>query len=335
MRPLIRRLLDHALRQRGYAIVPVTEDNRALIQRVNDRSPLAPELEAGLQGVPPRLRQLRDRYDTLDLPVTTHSQWRPERVRREVDLRWFRGDSPIIWQYLEDRRLTRLKYHAWLRYVHDVDGLGLLQRLEEDGSFGCWTFEYPGWPPVSRDLLDSVVELNFLASRIPGFGEPGHRVLDVGAGYGRLAHRALTAFPEIDYWCADAIAESTFLCEFHLRHRGLLARACVLELPEAAEAIEGERFDTVVNVHSFSECTHQAVAWWMERLQRAEVGHLLVVPNEPTELLTTEVDGSRRDFAGLLEGAGFELVAREPTIRDEATRELLGVDDHFHLFRRS
>jgi hypothetical protein len=36
----------------------------------------------------------------------------------------------------------------------------------------------------------------------------------------------------------------------------------------------------------------------------------------------------------VLEAAGYELVKREPVIRDEAVRELLRLDDHFHLFER-
>lgn len=59
---------------------------------------------------------------------------------------------------------------------------------------------------------------------------------------------------------------------------------------------------------------------------------LLIVPNEPTELLTMEADGSRRDFAPLLTRAGYELTAREATLDDPAVRSLVQVEDHFHLF---
>ena len=46
-------------------------------------------------------------------------------------------------------------------------------------------------------------------------------MLDIGAGYGRLAHRMSAAFPQLeDYCCVDAVPESTFLSEYYLRHRG-------------------------------------------------------------------------------------------------------------------
>ena len=63
-------------------------------------------------------------------------------------------------------------------------------------------------------------------------------------------------------------------------------------------------------------------------------GVLLVIPNQPRELLTSEPDGSKRDFAPLIEAAGYRLTACEPVLADEGVRELLGVHDHFFLFER-
>jgi hypothetical protein len=77
---------------------------------------------------------------------------------------------------------------------------------------------------------------------------------------------------------------------------------------------------------------------WRSRpgaLERLEVPRLFVVPDEPTELLGLEPDGSRRDLMPLLERAGYGLVKREPVIEDRAVRELLRVRDHFHHFERA
>ena len=65
-----------------------------------------------------------------------------------------------------------------------------------------------------------------------------------------------------------------------------------------------------------------------------DVPNLLIVPNEPDALLSTEPDGSRHDFEPLLSSAGYTLAHREPVIRDEAVRELLPLSDHFYLFSR-
>jgi pimeloyl-ACP methyl ester carboxylesterase len=221
-----------------------------------------------------------------------------------------------------------------LEYVAARDPRGLLGTLEEDGAFGCWTFSYPGRGRVSRDLLESVNELCFLDRQLELSARERFAVLDIGAGYGRLAHRMAAAYPDrvTDICCVDAVPESTFLSEYYLRHRGAAPPARVVSLGRVeAELVPGS-FDLAVNVHSFSECTLEAIAWWVDLLARLAVPSLLIVPNEPQELLSLEPDGSRRDFAPLLARAGYRLRHREPVLDDPAVRELVGLHDHFHLF---
>ena len=312
--------------------VRITDDEKRQMASFHDDSvPLPPEA-AELGPDHPRLAELRARYAALDLPVLEASRWNEAAVDGFLDHRYFRGDTLITWHYRELPRISRLKYFVWLEAVAARDPDGYLDRLGEDGLFGCWTYAYPGRPTVSRDLLESVGELAFLDRALE---QPPARVLDIGAGYGRLAYRMTTAHREItDYCCVDAIADSTFLSEFYLRFRGC-DRARVVALDEVGEQLEGARFDLAVNIHSFSECTHAAISWWVDLLTRLEVPRLLIVPNEATELLSLEADGSRRDFAPLLERAGYRLERREPVIADPAARELLALDDHFHLFTRA
>jgi SAM-dependent methyltransferase len=295
----------------------------------DERVPLPPGAAQELRPDHPRLLELRAAYAALDLPVRATSRWSPERVGAFLDLQRFRGETLITWHYREDPQATERRYDAMRRHVAAHDPGGILGRLEEDGAFGCWTFDPAGTGPVSRDLLDSARELAFLDRELGIGARPGLRVLDVGAGYGRLAHRMTTAFPDVgDYCCVDAIAESTFVSEYYLRFRGACPPARVVALHELEAALEPGAFDLAVNVHSFSECTLAAVAWWLALLARLRVPSLLVVPNEPTELLSLEADGSRRDFAPALERAGYELVRREPVYDDPA----VGIDDHFHLY---
>jgi hypothetical protein len=134
-----------------------------------------------------------------------------------------------------------------------------------------------------------------------------------------------------DYACTDAVAASTFLCEYYLRHRGVAPPARTVTL-DAVEALAPGSFDLAINVHSFSECPQAAIAWWLGQLARLEVAHLLIVPNEPEGLLSLEPDGSRRPCAELLEQAGFALAHREPVIDDPAVAELVGLHDVFELY---
>jgi SAM-dependent methyltransferase len=188
---------------------------------------------------------------------------------------------------------------------------------------------------VSRDLLESVNEINYLERALGLSQRDAFSVVDVGAGYGRLAHRMAEAMPNLrDYCCLDAIPESTFVSEYYLRHRGCVPPARVVRLDEVEAELRPGGFDLAVNVHSFSECPLAAIEWWAGQLARLEVPKLLVVPNEPDRLLSLEADGRREDFAPVLERAGYRPADSEPVLADPAARELVGVHDRFHLFTR-
>jgi SAM-dependent methyltransferase len=310
------------------------EDRRYLTTLYDDTTPLPPDAADSLRPDHPDLLDLRERYGALDLPVTVASRWSAEAVASFLDLRYFRGETLITWHYRELPRISTLKYFIFARYVDDRDPHGLLRTLGEDGAFGCWTFSYPGYGVVSRDLLESTNEITFLDRQLDLLARPGVRLLDIGAGYGRLAHRMAVAHPRLgDYCCIDAIPESTFISRYYLRARKVEA-ARVVPLDEIESSLGPGTFDLAINIHSFSECTFDAVQWWVSQLERLEVPAVLIVPNEADELLTLEVDGSRRDFRPLLERAGYRLAHREPVIDDAATRGLLELEDHFFLFER-
>ena len=337
MRARLRRLAGRATAppQPLPELVQLSEEDRRYLTSFHDDSvPLPAGAEERLRPDHPRLAELRAAYDALDLPVRVPSRWSPERVEGFLDLRWFRGETLITWHYRELPRITRLKYYVMLRYVAERDRTGLLERLDEDGLFGCWTFSYPGYGRVSRDLLESVNELEFLERELSLSTREGFSVLDIGAGYGRLGHRMASAYPGLrDYCCVDAIAESTFLSEYYLEFRGVAPPARVVPLHEIDAGLEPGAFDLAVNIHSFSECTLEAIAWWLERLAALRIPNLLIIPNEPDQLLSLEADGTRKDFAALVAQAGYEPAASEPALDDDAVRELVGVEDTLHLFR--
>ena len=160
-------------------------------------------------------------------------------------------------------------------------------------------------------------------------------MLDIGAGYGRLAHRMTRAYDNLaDYCCVDAIPEATFLCDYYLRHRGCSPPARSVPLDQLGSELRPHSFDLAVNIHSFPECTHEAVAWWVQLISQLEIPSLLIVPNEPAQLLTLEADGSRRDFRHLIEEAGYRLIRTDPVITDPAVSELVRIRDAFYLFTR-
>ena len=97
----------------------------------------------------------------------------------------------------------------------------------------------------------------------------------------------------------------------------------------------GERYDVAVNVHSFSECSHEAIVWWLDRIAEREIPWLLIVPNTPDELRSTELDGSMKPFRQDVLDRGYELVDDRPIHQNDELRELIDLHDRFYLFRRT
>lgn len=284
----------------------------------------------------PRLLELKRTYARLEIPAVSHHMWSPERVARHVELRYFRGDNLYLWHYPEHPRAMALTLFLYMRYLESRGGGPLLHRLSEDGLFGAWTTEVAGYGKISRDLLDSVSEILFLERQLGLLTRDSVRVLDVGAGYGRLAYRMTAAHPGVvDYCCVDAVPESTFLAEYYLQFRRGAPPARVVPLDRVQTDLHPGDFDLAVNIHSFSECTLAAIDWWAQQLARLEVPYLFVVPNEAEGILSREVGGGYHDAIPVLAAAGYHPIASEPVIEDAAIRELVRVHDNFYLFARN
>ncbi len=324
-----------SLAARGGYLVTKLDDEARRYARVshNDAVELPPGAEETLRGDNPRLVELQKAYDALDIAATSHTQWRSGWLGRNLSLAWFRGDNAYVWQFRQLRSAAEARMYLTLLDVESRDQLGLLKTLEEDGRFGAWTFSYGTRPPVSRDLLDSVNEINYLDARMKLSSIEGLRVLDIGAGYGRLAHRMSAALPNrAAYDCIDGVATSTFLCDYYLDYRKVPDTVRVVRLDQWETL--GDSYDIAVNVHSFSECSLETIRWWLARIAEREIEWLLIVPNTPHELLSTELDGSMLDFSAEVAAAGYEQVDERPVFETDELRKLIDLHDTFHLFRR-
>lgn len=333
-----KSVLRKILQGRGYRIVRADTEpgDRPHTRASHDSSVQLPAGAADyLRKDNPRLLELKQRYATLNVPMAVHSHWNEQLLQRDLQMDQFRGDNVYVWQLRNVREHARMKYFLFTQYVAARDPAGLLQRLVEDGQFGAWTFQYQGYPLVSRDLLDSINEIYFLDRHIGLLSRRGLRVLDIGAGYGRMAHRMLEAVPGIQqYDCLDAVAESTFLCAYYLRHRGLNATAVPLDQLDAHYAEAGQ-FDLAMNIHSFSEMSYAAIEGWLSLLSRLKPQYLLIVPNTGQTLFSSETDRSRRDCTALLRTAGYRLKVSEPIFIDPNVREMMAIDDYLTLYERA
>lgn len=247
---------------------------------------------------PEKVGTLRRRY--AGHPASIRSLWSQSYVAEEIDFKAFRGDSAYVWQRFYGDDAYRRSY-AWLQESEPL----LLERCKEDGAFGARTV-FIEERLVSRDLLDSVAELGFLVSELGDLS--GLTALDIGAGYGRLAHRASEAVPELKYACVDAIPESTLICEEYLGYRGVPG-VSVVPLDEVANFVAACLPDLAISVHSFPECPLSVIDWWLRVLAECDVRFLFLVPNSLTELISFEVTGVREDFGPLLRRYGFRREA--------------------------
>src|SRR5262249_43366184 len=151
-------------------------------------------------------------------------------------------------------------------------------------------------------------EINFLDRHLGLSKWSDAKVLDIGAGYGRLAHRMATALPNIrKYYCVDAVPESTFISDYYLKYRNMTPQCNVVPLDELSRV---DRADLAINIHSFPECRNGVVEWWLQRVRDLCIPWLFVASNRSLGL-TSRDDTGRKDFRQLIERYGFKLATRE------------------------
>jgi putative sugar O-methyltransferase len=295
------------------------EETSGFLQPTHNLSPLPDGAASYLRPDNPRLRELKQKYECLNHPAADRSFWSEEFISREVNLQYFRGDNAYLWQRRDLN--TSIHYLLATYYLQSIDVLRLLDKLDEDGLFGAYVYNFNDRLRVSRDLLDSIAEIYFLERNL-GISNLQHvNILDIGAGYGRLAHRAVKALPNIGtYFCVDSVAESTFIAEYYLQFRQVNDRAAVIPLYEIEEALATKQIDVALNIHSFTECSASAVDAWLEVLRRQRVRFLVVIPNGEshggTKLLSRERNDSRVDFLPLIQAKGYKMVIKEPKYLD-------------------
>jgi SAM-dependent methyltransferase len=311
--------------------------DRAYLDQYRDPPP--PKLPSGasefLRSSNPRLAELRQQYRFLESPAVQHSLWNSAYVQADLPLQCFRGDCAFVWQ---QRDLNLPCTYLLTYYFLCASGYQpLLDRLPEDELFGVYTMDN-GASRLSRDRLDSAMEIAFLDRMFGISRRPNFRILDVGSGYGRLAHRLTQAYDNVSVFCVDAVPESTFLCEYYVRFRGASDRVQVVPLGSIESLLADTPIDLAVNVHSFSECTYGAICWWLDLLAGASVPHLMIVPNADwhggRELFSFEPDRTRKNFRPLLEERGYRLTTMEPKYREASMQQFGITPTHYFLFSR-
>lgn len=297
------------------------------------------EMRSVMSSENPRLEELKRRYAAFGVPSTIRSVWSQDRLDPELNLAFFRGDNAYVWQRRQSlsNDHLRLKFAATAYYAKAIDQLGLADLLTENELFGVHLFEIESGWTVSRELLDSIIEINFLERRLGLSKLPSFNMLDIGGGYGRLVHRVVQSLPNVEAaYCTDAIPESTFVSETYLNFRGVADRAKVVPLDEIEGIVKSRPIHVATNIHSFSECPLEAIQWWLRLVREAEIPYLFIAPNLRTSeprLVSREADDSHHDFRPFLESLGYGLMAEEPKYGSSILKELGLFPTRYYLFQ--
>jgi putative sugar O-methyltransferase len=169
-------------------------------------------------------------------------------------------------------------------YVRSRDLQGVLGMLDEP-LVGCPSYiDYRGHR-VSEDLCNSALEYTAIADAIPA-GESVESVIELGAGYGRVAWVFLSALPNVRYTIVDippalAVAEQ-YLSDlfpdrrvFGFRHFDdyadvtdeFEAAQIVFMTPNQLDLIPPQRADLFVNVSSLHEMRPEQIEHYFTTIQ--------------------------------------------------------------------
>jgi len=279
----------------------------------------------------PRLKELKQGYLDFTQKKQEKDLWLDDYVQ-EDHLLYFRGDNPYIWQK-RGLNLNIMAYSITYFWIKNKDKDNFLSKCIEDNSFGVQTFNLDG-NIISRDLLDSINEITFLNKHVFLKENKNINILDIGSGYGRLAHRIFESSQDVEkYYCTDGIAESTFLSEYYIQYRNLERQVSVIPLYEFQATIENVTIDLVINIHSFSEMNINFIEYWIDQISRLQIEYLFIIPNARDNEGKKLVSFDGMDFQSLIESSGYKLIIQEPKYSEPIVQQYGISPTYYYLFQ--
>lgn len=248
-----------------------------------------------------------------------------EKHLNEFDVMKFRGDNVYVWQ---TRVFQEIHFFVSYLFALKVDKLGLHTKLIETGSFGVENFKFDGML-VSRDLIDSIIEINYLDEKLQFSKSANFHILDIGAGYGRFAKRIQEGFSNIEVTCVDAIPLSTCLSRVYLKDEIKTGKVKVHQLNTLGEIQQGV-INLAINIHSFSEMSIASVESWVNFLLKRKIENIFIVPNGSSLALN---DGT--DFGRIFEEAGYCIASVDNKFDDPDFSRFGIYPSKYFLLKRS
>ena len=122
------------------------------------------------------------------------------------------------------------------------------------------------------------------------------------------------------------------MSEYHLKFRGLEDKVTVVPLDEIEKKLQEQKIDLAVNIHSFSECSLEAIEWWLSLLAAEKVKNLFIVPNASDHGGDKLALNSGEDFSILVEKYGYRLQVKAPKYEDPMVQKYGVSPTYYYLF---
>jgi hypothetical protein len=267
----------------------------------------------------PRYKFWADLYSSDFNSLSFWSDW-----LKDSDLANFRGENVFVTQI--GRGFLKKKYLNSYLYSLGVDHAEVYSKLDlDDGAFGAIRVKIGKDTIVTRDQIDSVIEINYLIKKIQLNPEEEIKFLDIGSGYGRFASNALKFFPRATVFCADVVPQASFVAEYYLHQIGFLDR---VRLGSYDQLKNAGNFDIAINIHSFSESPYESIEKWILIVRKAQVKFLFIVPSG-NGLMSYEPDKSRKDYFPLLTSSGYDLIDKRKKYTGNDAFEFISPADYY------
>jgi len=222
-------------------------------------------------------------------PLTELGTWRTWEEQVRVVLPLFAQSPAYVHQ--PDYAQDELESVCEALQQCDIDVAG----KQRDAEHGGRVYATRALGPVTRMWVDSAVEIMFLRRTLAQccIDMKTLDVLDVGAGYGRLAV-AMRPFVK-SYTCVDPVSTSVEVCKQYTARYA--ADVEVFDIPTFRATVR--HYDLAVNVHSWNECSLRQVENWLLALEALRVPLLFTVSHCQGEEAYRADDG-RPSFKPLL-----------------------------------
>ena len=203
-----------------------------------------------------------------------------KNLRSEYINRTFAGPDP------QSRQCYRALLYLYLKHVRAIDLDGVLERAGQDPvEGGTLEQEVFDGKRLSLDFLQSVEEAILINNALKSTGKPEpSTILELGAGYGRLAYVCKQVWPDSTYIILD-LPEALICAQSWLSRvlpkattpygDGIEEGKIATCLPHAIESIPDGSVDVFANIYSLAEMPKASIQNYLRHASRITNGVVL------------------------------------------------------------